>query len=172
MKQKIARAAAVLGFIVLTAVCLHKIYDVLRWKDTTGGYLSSIDQLYNTDEGLIDLVFMGSSHCYYGIYPELLWEEKGIAGFDLAVSAQDKDSTYSVKGTFKDPASPSGSSGYLRNLPRKASGGKQCIQELPLHEVLTKFHRTHPCLWGAGKAEGSFGKVAHHTYEIQGAERI
>lgn len=94
MKQKIARAAAVLGFIVLTAVCLHKIYDVLRWKDTTGGYLSSIDQLYNTDEDLIDLVFMGSSHCYYGIYPELLWEEKGIAGFDLAVSAQDKDSTY------------------------------------------------------------------------------
>lgn len=82
------RAAAVLGFFLLTAACLHKIYDVLRWKDTTGGYLSSIDQLYNTGPGLIDLVFVGSSHCYHGIYPELLWEEKGIAGFDLAVSAQ------------------------------------------------------------------------------------
>lgn len=94
MRQTITRVVAVVGFVVLTVVCLHKIYNVLRWKDTTGGYLSSIDQLYHTDEDLIDLVFLGSSHCYYGIYPELLWEEKGIAGFDLAVSAQDRDSTY------------------------------------------------------------------------------
>lgn len=94
MRQKIIRVVAVLGFIALTVACLHKIYDILRWKDTTGGYLSSIEQLYNTDEDLIDLVFLGSSHCYCGIYPELLWEEKGIAGFDLAVSAQDRDSAY------------------------------------------------------------------------------
>lgn len=94
MRQKIIRVVAVFGFIVLTAACLHKIYDILRWKDTTGGYLSSIEQLYNTDEDLIDVVFLGSSHCYHGIYPELLWEEKGIAGFDLAVSAQDIDSAY------------------------------------------------------------------------------
>lgn len=94
LRQTITRVVAVLGFVVLTVICLHKIYDVLRWKDTTGGYLSSIDQLYHTDEDLIDLVFLGSSHCYYGIYPELLWEENGIASFDMAVSAQDKDSTY------------------------------------------------------------------------------
>ncbi|MCM1192201.1 MAG: hypothetical protein NC123_03500 [Butyrivibrio sp.] len=94
MKRIITRTAAVLGFIIIAAVCLHKVYDVLRWKDTTGGYLSSIDQLYNTDEGLIDLVFVGSSHCYSGIHPELLWEERGIAGFDLAVSAQDRTSAY------------------------------------------------------------------------------
>lgn len=94
MKYKITRIIAVFGFIVIAAICVHKIYDILRWKDTTGGYLSSIDQLYNTDKGLIDLVFLGSSHCYYGIYPELLWEEQGIAAFDLAVSAQDRDSTY------------------------------------------------------------------------------
>lgn len=94
LKNTIRRSAAVLGFLILAAFCLHKIYNVLRWKDTTGGYLSAIDQLYHTEEGLMDLVFVGSSHCYYGIYPELLWEEKGIAAFDLAVSAQDKDSAY------------------------------------------------------------------------------
>lgn len=94
LRQTITKVVAVLGFVVLTVICLHKIYDILRWKDTTGGYLSSIDQLYHTDEDLIDLVFLGSSHCYYGIYPELLWEENGIASFDLAVSAQDRDSTY------------------------------------------------------------------------------
>lgn len=94
LRRIILRAAAVLVFFAATAACLYKIYGVLRWKDTTGGYLSSIDQLYNMDEDLIDAVFLGSSHCYYGIYPELLWEEKGIAGFDLAVSAQDRDSAY------------------------------------------------------------------------------
>lgn len=94
MRQTVKRVAAVLGFFVIAAVCLNKIYGVLRWKDTMGNYLSSIDQLYHTDENLIDVVFLGSSHCYYEIYPELLWEEKGIAGFDLAVSAQDRDSAY------------------------------------------------------------------------------
>lgn len=94
MKQTITRVIAVLGFIVIAGAGLHKIYDVLRWKDTTGDYLSSIEQLYHTDAELIDLVFAGSSHCYYGIYPELLWEERGIAAFDLAVSAQDRTSTY------------------------------------------------------------------------------
>lgn len=94
MRQTVKRIAAVLGFLVITAVCLHKMYGVLRWKDTTGGYLSSIDQLYNMEENLVDVVFLGSSHCYCGIHPELLWEEEGIAGFDLAVSAQDRDSTY------------------------------------------------------------------------------
>lgn len=102
MRQTVARIVAVLGFIVITLVGVHKIYGVFRWKDTTGGYLSSIDQLYNTKENLIDLVFVGSSHCYHGIYPELLWEEKGIAGFDLAVSAQDRDSAYyQLKELFK-----------------------------------------------------------------------
>lgn len=94
MKNTIQKTAAVLGFLIITAICINKLYNVLRWKDTTGGYLSAIDQLYYTDEGLMDLVFVGSSHCYFGIYPELLWEEKGIAGFDLAVSAQDRDSAY------------------------------------------------------------------------------
>lgn len=94
MKKTLVRATAVLVFLVMTAVGLHKVYDVLRWKDTTGGYLSSIDQLYHTDENLMDLVFVGSSHCYHGIYPELLWKENGIAAFDLAVSAQDVDSAY------------------------------------------------------------------------------
>lgn len=94
MRRAMKRSAAVLGFIIIAAACLHKLYDVLRWKDTTGGYLSSIDQLYNTDKGLIDVAFLGSSHCYSGIYPEVLWEERGIAGFDMAVSAQDRNSTY------------------------------------------------------------------------------
>ncbi|MCM1027429.1 MAG: hypothetical protein NC432_13430 [Roseburia sp.] len=94
MKKTILRIVSISGFLLMTLLGLHKIYDVLRWKDTTGGYLSSIDQLYHTDENRMDLVFVGSSHCYYGVYPELLWKENGIAAFDLAVSAQDVSSAY------------------------------------------------------------------------------
>ena len=77
-----------LGWIVLS------VYDVLRWKDTTGEYLSSVEQLYATPKELVDVVFVGSSHCYFGIQPAILWKKYGIAAFDMSVSAQDKDSAY------------------------------------------------------------------------------
>lgn len=79
---------AILGLIVLS------VYDVLRWKNTAGEYLSSLEQLYATPEDLIDVVFVGSSHCYCGIHPAILWEKYGIAAFDMSVSDQDKDSAY------------------------------------------------------------------------------
>lgn len=102
MKQKLLRIAAVIGFVVIAGVCLYQIYDVLRWKDTTGGYLSSMEQLYHTDENTVDVVILGSSHVYCGIYPEVLWEEQGIAAFNMSVSAQDKSSNlYHLKELLK-----------------------------------------------------------------------
>ena len=83
----------VLFFAVLGLV-ISSVYNVLKWKDTTGEYLSSIEQLYATPEGLIDVVFVGTSHCYCAVYPAVLWNEYGIAAFDMCVSGQDKDSAY------------------------------------------------------------------------------
>lgn len=73
---------------------VYGTYQVLEWKDTTGDYQSSFQQLYATEDDLMDVVFMGSSHCYAGINPTILWDEYGISAFDMAVSGQDKDSTY------------------------------------------------------------------------------
>ena len=81
-------------FLLVLGWMLFKIMRVLDWKDTTGNYLSSMQQLYNTPDNTIDVAFLGSSHCYCSIYPAYLWEEEGIAAFDVAVSGQDKDSTY------------------------------------------------------------------------------
>ncbi|MBP5151529.1 MAG: hypothetical protein ILP13_01290 [Lachnospiraceae bacterium] len=69
-------------------------YNVLRWKDTTGEYLSSLEQLKNTPKDSIDVVFVGSSHVYCDIYPCFLWEKYGISSFNMSVSGQDKDSSY------------------------------------------------------------------------------
>lgn len=88
------KAISCVVFLTLLFFTIFKVYDILSWKDTTGDYLSSTQQLYATDEDLIDVVFVGSSHCYCSIFPEKLWSEYGIAAFDMAVSGQDKDSSY------------------------------------------------------------------------------
>ncbi|MBQ7765272.1 MAG: hypothetical protein IJ397_00340 [Lachnospiraceae bacterium] len=89
--KKLTRAV-VFGIIVIFCIC--HVYKILSWKDTTGAYLSATQQLYATEDGLIDLVFMGSSHCYCGINPSVLWDTYGISAFDMAISGQDKSSTY------------------------------------------------------------------------------
>ncbi len=81
-------------FLLLFMATLILAARILDWKDTTGNYLSSTSQLYHTPKNTMDVVFMGSSHCYCSIYPSVLWREAGIAAFDMAVSGQDKNSTY------------------------------------------------------------------------------
>lgn len=89
-------------FAVLLVLTVRAVYGVVSWKDTTGDYLSSAQQLYHTGDGLIDVLFVGSSHCYCSIYPEYLWRDGGVSAFDLAVSGQDKwASYYSVKEALK-----------------------------------------------------------------------
>ena len=80
-----------LGLLIGAMCC---VYNALSWKDTTGGYLSSYTQLYNLEEDTVDVLFVGSSHAYCDIYPCYLWRDYGIASFDMAVSGQDKDSSY------------------------------------------------------------------------------
>ncbi|MBO4748888.1 MAG: hypothetical protein J5546_01080, partial [Lachnospiraceae bacterium] len=87
------KCIAVLIFCAILALVLWRVYHVLSWKDTTGDYLSSTSQLYHTPENTMDVVFMGSSHCYCGVYPAVLWRDAGIAAFDMSVSGQDRAST-------------------------------------------------------------------------------
>lgn len=82
------------AFLCVTAILIAGTYRVLSWKDTTGDYVSSVQMLYNTEENLIDVVFVGSSHVYAGVNVALLWEQYGMSAFDMAVSGQDKDSAY------------------------------------------------------------------------------
>ncbi|MBO4825591.1 MAG: hypothetical protein J5487_09360 [Lachnospiraceae bacterium] len=92
--QKLVNAVKFIAFVILLSIIVLSVYNVLKWKDTTDDYCSSIEQLYNTDKNLIDVVFVGSSHVYCGIYPSILWEKSGIAAFDMSVSGQDKYSAY------------------------------------------------------------------------------
>ena len=88
--KKVIRCIA---FLVIMFLVLGRTYDILKWKDTSGDYLSSTKQLYSTEDNLIDIVFFGSSHCYCGISPDVLWGDYGFAAFNMTTSGQDKMST-------------------------------------------------------------------------------
>ena len=69
MKKFLSAAAFLL--VLLLLLCL--IYPPLSWKETTGGYQNNFRQLEATGEDLIDLAFVGSSHIYCGVNPNVLW---------------------------------------------------------------------------------------------------
>ena len=79
-------------FSFLAGIAIAGVYHVLSWKDTMGPHLSNVQQLYATEDKKIDVFFVGSSHVYGGINPDVLWQQRGIASFDLACSGQDKQS--------------------------------------------------------------------------------
>lgn len=102
MKKILLNTLKVLAFLALLCGVIWCTYKVLRWKDTSGDYFHTMDQLYNTEDDIIDVVFVGSSHCYCGVYPEVIWEQTGIASFDLAISGMDRTSAYyNLKELYK-----------------------------------------------------------------------
>lgn len=91
-----------IAFILILIMAVMGTYRILSWKDTTGDYLSSTQQLYATEDNLMDVIFVGSSHVYCGINPSYLWDEYGISAFDMAVGGQDRASSYhSLKEVLK-----------------------------------------------------------------------
>ena len=96
------KAVRVISFILITLLWLAGVYEVLRWKDTHGDYISSVTELKETPENTVDVVFVGSSHVYAGIYPSYMWSDWGISAFDLSISGMDRDSAYYyMKHMFK-----------------------------------------------------------------------
>lgn len=81
-------------FCTILAFLINGVYRVLSWKDTAGAYVSSMESLYDLKEDVVDVLFLGSSHCYCTINNSILWEEDGVASFSLAISGQDIVSTY------------------------------------------------------------------------------
>lgn len=90
MKDGLKKCIHLTVFAAVFLIALTVVYRVLSWKDTMGEYLSSVRALYATENDLIDVLFVGSSHCYAGINPDVLWRDYGIAGFDMAISGQDR----------------------------------------------------------------------------------
>ncbi len=83
LKKKIKDIVAIVAFIAIAFLTIILLYRALKWKDTNGEYLSSVEQLKNTDDNLVDVVFVGSSHVYCGIQPAYFWQDKGWSVSDM-----------------------------------------------------------------------------------------
>ena len=88
------KAVRVICFITVCFLWLSAVYEVLRWKDTHGDYISSVTELKETPANTVDVVFVGSSHVYAGIYPSYMWSDWGISAFNVSISGMDRDSAY------------------------------------------------------------------------------
>ena len=79
-------------FCGILSILLLTFYKVFRFKYTDGIY--SMDIFYELEEDSLDVLVLGSSHAFEDINPAVLWEEQGIAAYDLCASIQPMWNTY------------------------------------------------------------------------------
>lgn len=88
------QAIKIIVFCLIGIMLLQRLYQIFSWKDTAGDYKTSVETFYRLDRNSVDVLFLGSSHCYYSVDVANLWENHGIAAYSLAISGQDLASSY------------------------------------------------------------------------------
>lgn len=89
MKKKIAR---IVGFVLILSIVIFKLNDVVAFKYTDG--VTQMEHFYDLDEETVDVLVLGSSHAFVDVNPAMLYEEYGIASYDLCGSMQPMWNTY------------------------------------------------------------------------------
>lgn len=84
----------IIVFCLIGIMLLQRLGQIFSWKDTAGDYRSSVETFYGLDRNSVDVLFLGSSHCYCSVDVANLWENHGIAAYSLAISGQDLASSY------------------------------------------------------------------------------
>ncbi len=99
MGYKVDRGAKVLVSIVITLLVFMRLGYVLE-ADYDGN--QSMAGFYRLDRDSVDVVFYGSSHVYAGVNVAALWDDYGIAGYDMAGTMQTLwNSYYNMEETLK-----------------------------------------------------------------------
>lgn len=89
MKKKIIKLTCFLFIFILLILHFHKIFS-FKYGDGIYG----LTTFYEQEENSIDLICFGSSHIFQNVNTEILWDEYGIAAFDLCGSIQPLWNTY------------------------------------------------------------------------------
>lgn len=80
------------AFLALTGVILWNIFlGLLRNSDSSFERVLDFAKL---PADTTDVLFIGSSHVYYGISPSVLWERQGIAGYNVSSAGQNIQTAY------------------------------------------------------------------------------
>lgn len=101
MKKIRTRLLCVLVSVVVLAACIHKSGFLLENKLA----YQKMGEFITTGEEY-DVLFLGTSHMAMGIYPMELWEDYGIASYNLAGNGHPMASSYWVMMNAFDYAEP------------------------------------------------------------------
>lgn len=93
-RDLIKKCSSVIVFLLILLLVLGRVYQVLSWKDGAGEYMTAVETFYGLEKDLVDVIFLGSSHCYCSVINSQLWNDYGIAGYSLSISGQDMAASY------------------------------------------------------------------------------
>lgn len=97
MKKSIMK---IVCFIIILVILSNYLIGVYSFKYNDGIY--GLTAFYKQDRNINDVILVGSSHIFENVNTEILWDEYGIASFDLAGSAQPIwNSYYYIKEALK-----------------------------------------------------------------------
>lgn len=92
MKKTIKWLAAIAVFLLVGVLLFGGISEVLRRK--SGAESDMVHSFYEIEEDTLDVLFLGSSHLYYGVQPNVLWRDYGITSYDMGSSEQTAATSY------------------------------------------------------------------------------
>lgn len=96
----ICNTAKGISILIIIAIVLIGLNRLLLLKSEDG--INQLQAFYKQDNNTIDALFVGSSHVYCDISTGVLWDEYGIAGFDLGgAEAPSWTSYYHLKEALK-----------------------------------------------------------------------
>ena len=85
-------ALRVIAFLLILFIVLSRISSVLCFKYRDG--ISQLSTFYQLDDNTVDVLILGSSHAYVNFNNGTLWDEYGMASFNLGGSIQPMWNTY------------------------------------------------------------------------------
>lgn len=83
---------SVIAFLLIGLFLFSQISEVLRRK--TSAETDMVHSFYEIEENTLDVLFLGSSHVYYGVQPNELWNEYGITSYVMGSPEQTAATSY------------------------------------------------------------------------------
>lgn len=92
MKKAVRWTAAALIFLILGLILFGRAAEILRRK--TAAETDMVHSFYEIEENSLDVLFLGSSHLYYGVQPGELWGQYGITSYVMGSPEQTAATSY------------------------------------------------------------------------------
>lgn len=92
MKKICKRAVAVVAFLGILFGVLYRTNEVLAVKSVSDSH--PMEMFYKQEDGTVDVLNLGNSHMYTNVNPAVLWQEYGIASYNLGAGNQAPWNTY------------------------------------------------------------------------------